>query len=279
MIAEKFLNHFVLIYLLVVFSGQAMYSSWLRLKRKKLQRARYVQGLPDDIFLNHSEKLSKRKLEALVENVILLATIVITPFILYAFAGTPDKEGLAFTFIGLILWVVYSGSDVAKSFLGGLTFKALAAFTNPFQVGDRVNLKGVDGKVISFGTFFVKLQTPNDDAVSIPTRALWDETMISVNGGARASLCVMNFYLASFVDNKHRQEAEDAIWNAIQASAYFDPTKPMQIYLTQNEESIQLTAKAYVASTYDESLFCSDVTRAFLDFASERKIPIAAHRG
>ena len=86
----------------------------------------------------------------------------------------------------------------------------------------------------------------------------------------------MNFYLAPFVTVDQRQVAEDAIWDAIQASVYFDPTKPMQIYLSQNQDAIQLTAKAYVASTYNEPLFSSDVTRAFLEFAAKRKIALAS---
>ena len=49
----------------------------------------------------------------------------------------------------------------------------------------------------------------------------------------------------------------------------------MQIYLSQTPEAICLTAKAYVASTYNEPLFVSDVTRAFLDFVSQEQIPLA----
>ena len=273
---EVFLNKFVLSYLFIVFGGQALYYLWHRLKRHMVQGARRAQGLTDEIFLSHAEKLSDRKREALIESGILLVSIVITPFILYYYADDFEKKGLAITFIGLIVWVVYSGTDVAKAFLGGLAFKTLAAFTTPFQVGDRVNLKGASGKVTDFNTFLIKIQTADDDAISIPTHALWGETLTSVNAGTRASKCVMNFYLAPFTDRKQRQKAEDTIWDAIQASAYFDPTKPMQIFLSQKEESIQLTAKAYVASTYDEPLFCSDVTRAFLDFATKEKIPLAS---
>ena len=99
--------------------------------------------------------------------------------------------------------------------------------------------------------------------------------MNSANAGARSSLCVIEFYLSPLVKREQRQQAEDAIWNAIQASAYFDPNLPLQIYLRQNLTSIQLTAKAYVASTYNEPLFASDVNRAFLDFASANDIALA----
>ena len=186
-----------------------------------------------------------------------------------------DKKGLAIAFLALLTWTIYSGTDILKAFLGGLAFKTIAAFTQPFQVGDRVTLKGISGKVVKFETFFVMLQTLNDDLISIPTHTLWSEVLTSANAGDRSSLCVMNFYLASFVHANQRQKAEDAIWDAIQASVYYEPSKPMQIYLTQTPDAIQLTAKAYVASTYNEPLFTSDVTRAFLDFVSQEDIALA----
>ena len=189
-----------------------------------------------------------------------------------------EQNGVAIVFVGLLLWILINGTDVAKAFLGGLAFRTVLAFKKPtpFQMGDRVTLKGIGGKVIAFDSFFVTLQTPNDDQISIPTAALWSEVLNSANAGDRASLCVMNFYLAPFVSAEQRQAAEDTIWEAIQASPYYTPSRPMQIYFAQNTDSIQLTAKAYVASTYNEPLFTSDVTRAFLDFASRQKIALAS---
>ncbi len=50
----------------------------------------------------------------------------------------------------------------------------------------------------------------------------------------------------------------------------------MQIFLAQEPDTIRLTAKAYAASTYNEPLFTSDVTRAFLEFADKEAIPLAS---
>ena len=182
---------------------------------------------------------------------------------------------MGIAFLLLLSWILSNGTDIVKAFMGGLAFKTIAAFKQPFQVGDRITLKGVSGKVISFNTFFVVLQTFSDDQISVPTHTLWSEVVSSANAGHRSSLCVMNFYLASFINAQQRQKAEDAVWNAIQASVYYEPSKPMQIYLTQTPDVIKITAKAYVASTYNESLFRSDVTRAFLDVVSQAKIPLA----
>lgn len=266
----------ILIYLGVVIGSQIIYGLGIHLIQSNIHRKRKNQGLPEGILINHAEKLASRRIDALVQSGLLLASILITPFVLvWITEADKDKSGLAIAFLVLLGWVLFNGTDVIKAFLGGLAFKTIAAFKQPFQIGDRVTLKGISGKVISFDTFFVMLQTLNDDQISIPTHTLWSEVLNSANAGDRSSLCVMNFYLASFVNAEQRQKAEDAIWDAIQASVYYEPSKPMQIYLSQTPDAIQLTAKAYVASTYNEPLFASDVTRAFLDFVSKEKIALA----
>jgi hypothetical protein len=50
----------------------------------------------------------------------------------------------------------------------------------------------------------------------------------------------------------------------------------MQSYLSQNPDSIQLSARAYVASTYNELLFKSDVTRLVLDVTAKQGIALAS---
>lgn len=288
-LADALLNGYVLSYLLIVILAQMGLAGWYRFQRYRLTRRRRRQGLPPDILIDQTQRWSELRRGAFWEAGVLLGTVVIVPFIMIYFAApesalsktseeaaAPAQAGLALVFVTLLLWLLLNGTDVAKAFLGGLAFKTLVAFQRPLQVGDRVALKGHRGKVTQLGTFFITLQTSDDDVVNIPTRDLWSEVLVSANAGARASLCVMPFYLDPKVSQEQRQAAEDAIWEAIQASAYFEPAQPMQIYLTQTPEAICLTAKAYVASTYQESLFCSDVTRAFLEFAAREQIPLAS---
>lgn len=283
---DMFVNEFVIAYIGVVFGAQWLYLRHDQNNRKRIASNRDAQRLPPDILLNHAERLADRRREAQLQSGLLLGTVLISPIVLLVIAhllgseGSPES-GLAVTFVALMLWILISGTDLSKAFLGGLAFKTVAAFKVPFQIGDRVEIKGIGGKVIALDTFYLTLQTPNDDSISVPTSTLWGDVLTSVNGGSRSSLCVMEFYLSPDVEAGQRQSAEDAIWDAIQASVYYDPTQSMQIYLTQLPHSIKLTAKAYVASTYSEPLFSSDVTRAFLDFASKNKIALAkiSHNG
>ncbi|WP_017324883.1 mechanosensitive ion channel domain-containing protein [Synechococcus sp. PCC 7336] len=278
---EAVLNPYVILYLTIVIVGQMIYPLVTFWRHRAIAQKRRDRKLSEGTLALRFQRLIDRRVSAVVQSSILLITVVIVPFILYYFdplnsSGEGGRVGLAVIFISLILWLAFTGTDLMKAFLGGLAFKTLVAFKQPFTLGDRVSLAGFEGKVLDLGTFFVTLQTLNDDLISIPTLSLWSEVLSSANAGKRSSLCVIEFYLAPFVTAEQRQQAEDAVWDAIQSSAYFDPSKPMQIYLSQNSDSIQLTAKAYVASTYNEPLFASDVSRAFLDFVSDRGIPIAA---
>jgi hypothetical protein len=275
-LATSLLNPWVGAYLLIVASVVTL-TPWIgRRRRKRIAARRRAQGLPDAVLLNHAERLADERRDAFLAGALLLAAVVLTPLVLYGLAdeGTA-RQGLALAFAALLVWLLVSGTDVARAALGGLAFRTLVAFSRPFQVGDRVTLRGVSGKVVSIDSFLVKLQTLNDDLVSIPTASLWGEVLTSANAGERASLCEMRFYLHPTVDRQARRAAEDVIWDAIQSSCYFEPSKPMQIYQQQNPGAIQLTARAYVASTYDEALFVSDVSQAFLDFAAEQGIPLA----
>lgn len=268
---------YLLIYLGTIIGTQMLYSLGIYLRQTRTNKRRFARGLPEKILIHHAEKQSSRRFDVLIQNFLLLASVFIVPFLLVSISSLEDadKSSLLLVFVLLLIWIFVNGSDFIKAFLNGLAFKTITAFTQPFQVGDRVNLKGISGKVIKFNTFFVVLITPNDDLISIPTHSLWNEVLNSANSGSRSSLCVMNFYLASFNSAEQRQAAEDTIWDAIQSSVYYEPSLPMQIYLSQTPDAIKLTAKAYVASTYNEPLFSSDVTRAFLDFASKANIALA----
>ena len=276
-IVETLLNPFVIVYLAIVVGCQFVMEQWRHRQQCKVAQARRTQGLPPGVIMDHSVKLTELRKGALVEASVFIASILLTPFLLWALTGFHEATGssLAVVFVGLLIWVAISGTDVLKSFLGGLSFRVLAAFYAPLQVGDRITLKGHSGKVTDIGIFYVILQTLNDDRIAIPTASLWSEDVVNANAGARYSLCVMEFYLDPTISAEKRQQAEQAVWDAIQRSVYVEPAQPMQIYYSQEAYAIRMTAKAYVASTYNEPLFTSDVYREFFDFAGKNDIPLS----
>lgn len=276
-------NPLVLIYFIVVILTYIGYGQWVKYRHKQKKLARKQAGLPDSTIIRHSIKLKEFRQETRAQAlaVILAPILWAVIFVISANFFNPDgntKEGLGFAFLIIFVWALFSGTDVAKAVLGGLAFKVVTAFNGTIQIGDRVTLKDISGRITDIGTFYVKLQTPDDDAIAIPSSSLLREVLISANSGERASLCVLPFYFSAAIERDQLQTAEDLIWNAIQASAYYDPAQAMQIYFSQTPELVCLTAKAYVASTYNEPLFKSDVYKAVLKTALEQSIPLAGRQ-
>lgn len=279
---SDFLNIYVGIYVL---AAALIYAAtvWSRRRyRRQLQAARdaafRVGERPaeraEELLLGPGQRLQELQRAAVSDALILGAVILVLPGIVYWLAGA-DRDGFALAFAGLAIWVLVSATDAGKAFFGGLLFRFLLASRAPFQVGDRVTLAGYSGKVLDVGLFHVRLQTADDDLVSLPTASLWSEPLVSANAGDSASLAVITVYLSPRIEPAQLQAAEDALWAAIGASLYWDPTKSRQIFIGQSVEAITLTGKAYVASTYNEALFKSDVLKTFLMTAREQNLPLA----
>lgn len=261
-------------------------------RREQLKQAkRREAGLPDEQILN-----PRRAMEQVASDARRAARFVINGFVwlplaafglVYLFeafgliVGEKQKpaETLAFAFMLILAWVLVTATDLVRTFIGGLAFRALAGWEGTVGVGDRVNVHSHVGRVTSIGTFYLTIVTENDDTINVPSATLLTEDIVSINGGDRTSLCEMTFYLHSDVSAEKRQQAEDAIWEAIQASPYYECQKPIRMLLSQESDHILLTAKAFVNVTYDEPVFKSDVTRAFLDYACANEIPLATRVG
>jgi len=273
------MDPFVIAYVVLTALIQIVFFHYSAQKKAHINEQRKKAGLDDQNLVKQTQQLQELQQEAKAQAYILLIPIIYLPLILWPISLLWDdykpEKGLLLTFLFFVLYLLWSATDVAKAALGGIAFRTVTAFSRSFQVGDRVTLKGHNGKVLEIGIFYVKLQTSDDEQVCIPTVSLWSENLVSANTGGRASLCVIPFYFSPQIDPQQLQMAEDAIWGCMQASTYLDPGKPIQIYLSQERDCIKLTAKSYVASTYNESLYRSDVTHAFLQFARTESIPLA----
>lgn len=272
---DQLLTWPVALYLCSVVIAQIALALFRKHKQQRIEEKRTAAGLDEKILVDHALRLKTLQQQSITEVIVLLISIFVFPLLLLLIPGV-SADGLGAAFVGLLLWALLSATDMAKAFLGGIAYKAIIAFKNPFQVGDRVTLLGQSGKIVEIGYLLIKLRTSDDELISIPTAALWGQPVLSANAGGRASQCRMDFYLSTQISAELRKKAEDAIWDAIQRSVYWDFDQPMQIYVAQQRDAIVLTAKAYVASTYNEPLFRSEVYRAFLDFVDAESIPLPA---
>lgn len=278
---EQIKNGYVLTYIILIIAIQIVYRMYCNYRSERIKNQRKATGLPSNILINQNKKLSEVKKESSLQALVLILPVVTLPFILSGVSwitdsGNDPASGLFYAFLIFLAWIAFSGTDLAKAAIGGIAFRTVMAFSNTVQVGDRVTISGYSGKLLDIGIFYIILETADDDKICLPTNTLWGAPLVSANAGDRSSLCVIPFYLSPSVSSEQLQEAEDAIWDAIQASLYFEPTKPKQIFYQQHPQCIELVSKSYVASTYNEPLFRSEITNSFLRFAMKKKIPLAS---
>jgi len=276
-LVQTFYSPFVAFYLIGVVLLPFIIPLAIKRWNRNIAHERKSQGLDDKVLRNPEAQLKLQRKQAGLEIALFIFLAGFLPFLLVKLShdhpGESEKISLAFTVF--LLWVLVSGTSIAKNFLGGLAFRAISAFSTTLQEGDRATLSGHHGVVQKIGTFYTKIQTLDDDLVSVPTASLLDSALSSTNAGARSSLCVIPFYLSPSNSAEKLQDAENIIWDAIQSSTYFDFSNPIKILYSQTETSIVLKAKAYVASTYDEAEFSSEITKKALTAFDQDKIDLS----
>lgn len=169
----------------------------------------------------------------------------------------PSKELLVTIGGSLAVAVGLSIKDVVGSFIAGL----ILLFDRPFQVGDRVTFDGQYGDIKSIGLRAVRLNTLDDNLVTIPNSQFITELVASGNAGALDMMVVSEFYIGL---DANINVAKDIIKEVVVTSRYVYLAKPVVIVVQEvvleNILAVKLSAKAYVLDVKYEKAFLSDIT-------------------
>jgi len=231
------------------------------------------------VFLGHLLKRGAGKLEDLLPSHRLLSLQVTTvlSFALYIFGTAllvfgvlnPPKEmiiglgGSAAVAIGLAL------KDLVASIVAGVTL----LFDRPFQVGDRVAFGDVYGEITNIGLRAVRLQTLDDNEITIPNSKFMMEYVSSGNSGALDMMIVCDFYLSIHGDYLL---AKKLIYEVVVTSRFVFLSKPVKIVMEEvfinNQLVLKLTAKSYVFDVRYEKDFQTDIYERGLRMFRKNKI-------
>ncbi len=291
---KNFLSPFVIAYVLGVISIPILIPYISKRWNKKIMRRRLDAGLDENILQNPETVLKHQRKQTITELLVFIILACSLPCFIILFLNCApssitkplipngstipaeiDKINIAF--VTLLLWTLVSGTTIAKNFLGGLAFRAVSILSNTIQVGDRITVLDYHGVVRDIGIFYTRIETFDQDLISIPSSELLSATISSTNDGCRSSLCVIKFHLDSQNCPDKRQKAEDIIWESIQSSVLFDFAHPLKILHSQTPISIIITAKVHVASTYDEPEFKSEITKRVLNNFHTHDIKLTRH--
>ncbi len=213
-----------------------------------------------------------------------LATI--TQFVIYVGTGLTvimlsfriDERVLAVIGGTIAVSVGFAIKDLVASFIAGI----MIMLDRPFQVGDRVSFGGEYGDITSIGLRSVRMQTLDDNTVTIPNNKFLSEITSNGNYGALDMQVAMTFDIG--VDQDVTQ-AREIVTEAAVSSRFVHLPKPVVVHvgqlIHQNHVAMRLTLKAYVLDTKHEKNFQTDVNlRVFEAFRSQGVLPPAMlHRG
>lgn len=186
----------------------------------------------------------------------------------------------ALTVIGgaLAFAVGFALRDLVASFIAGITIM----FDRPFQVGDRVSYGGEYGDIIKIGLRSVRMNTLDDNIITIPNNKVFTDVTSSGNYGALEMQVPMDFYIG--VDQDVKLAAE-IIREACLTSPYVYLDQPIPVLLKQvilqDYVAVQLKARPYVFDCKYEKAFETDVHLRVLEAFRQQQVapPAVLHRG
>ncbi len=217
------------------------------------------------------EKLPSRRF-------LLMQTTTLFSFIWYiggvywmiAVLLNPPKEmllGLGGSFavaVGIAL------KDVTASLIAGL----ILLFDRPFQVGDRVSFDGVYGDIMSIGLRSVRLNTLDDNVVTIPNSRFITDVVASGNAGELDMMVVCDFHVALDADLR---EVKSLIHEVVVTSRFAYLKKNVSFVLSEvvvaERLAIKISVKAYVLDVKYEKAFQSDIVERASQLFAAHHIP------
>ena len=215
----------------------------------------------------------RRLLLQKMETFFQFAIYIVTAIIVFNLSLKIDDRVLALIGGTLAVSVGFAMKDLVASFIAGL----MIMVDRPFQVGDRLEFGGEYGDVLSIGLRSVRLNTLNDDIVTIPNNKFLNDMTKSGNFGELDMHVGMDFYIGYDQDV---ELARNIVSEAAASSRYVHLPRPITVLVTQqvldNYIAIKLRLKAYVLDTRYEKLFETDVNLRVIGEFNRQAIQPAA---
>ncbi|MCA9592359.1 MAG: mechanosensitive ion channel family protein [Myxococcales bacterium] len=157
--------------------------------------------------------------------------------------------------------VGFAMRDLVAAMIAGVTIM----FDRPFQVGDRVQYAGEYGDITAIGLRSVRMQTLDDNTVTIPNNKILTDVSSCGNYGALDMQVQIDFFVGVDQDI---ELAERLITEGILSSRYVFLDKPVVVIMKEEIKedyvALHLRGKAYVLDTKYEKAFETDVTKRVL---------------
>jgi small-conductance mechanosensitive channel len=204
----------------------------------------------------NARRLLFKQVSAVTRFAILIVATGLVSTSLFSFS----KEALLAVGGSAAVAIGFAFKDLLASLMAGV----ILLFDRPFSVGDRIAFEKTYGEVVEIGLRTVRVQTLDDNLVSIPNHLFLNQVVSSANAGALHQMCVFPFYVGC---NENIAEAKRIIYEATASSRYVYLDEPITIVVREGAVpdgaerfAIGVTVKAYVFDGRYETAFGTDVT-------------------
>ncbi|WP_144870514.1 mechanosensitive ion channel family protein [Hyella patelloides] len=214
-----------------------------------------VLRILDKLILWLSEKIAKewrlrvKQFLPFLRMVVLTTTIVV---LMNLFLNLSKENILAVT--GTVAVALgFAFKDYASSIIAGV----VGLFESSYGVGDRVKIGENYGEVVSYGLRSVRIQTPDDNLITIPHNKIWTEAVSNANAGALEAQVVTEFYFAHEIDvNLVRK----ILYRVAQTSKYTALKLPIVVIIEEKPWGTMFKLKSYPLDARDEFVYKTDLT-------------------
>ncbi len=222
------------------------------------------------------ERVSARRLlfkqvSAVTRFTILIVATVLVSTSLFSFS----REALLAVGGSAAVAIGFAFKDLLASLMAGI----ILLFDRPFSVGDRIRFDQTYGEVVEIGLRTVRVQTLDDNLVSIPNHLFLNQVVSSANAGALHQMCVLPFYVGC---NEDIATAKRIVYEATASSRYVYLDRPIVVVVREGAVpdgaerfAVGITVKAYVFDGRYETAFGTDVTERVKRAFSEQGIRTA----
>ena len=217
-----------------------------------------ILKLLDKLLIWLSEKIAKewrlrvKQFLPFLRMVVLTTAIVI---LMNLFLNLSQENILAVT--GTVAVALgFAFKDLASSVIAGI----VGLFESPYGVGDRIKIGENYGEVIGYGIRSVRIQTPDDNTVTIPHNKIWTEAISNANAGALEAQVVTKFYFAHDIDI---ETVKKILYRVAQTSKYTHLKLPIVVIMQEKPWGSVFKLKCYPLDARDEFIYQTDlITRA-----------------
>ncbi|MEM6591179.1 MAG: mechanosensitive ion channel family protein [Cyanobacteria bacterium P01_H01_bin.119] len=191
--------------------------------------------------------------------------LVVIGYLINLFLNLSQQNLLALT--GTIAVALgFAFKDYVTAIIAGV----VALFEAPYRVGDRVRIGEDSGEIISYGLRGIRLQTFDDDTITIPHSKTWTEAISNANSGQLEAQVVTDFYFDHHVDV---ETVVHILYEAAYSSRYTQLKLPINVVIAEKPWGTHLKLKAYPMDARDEPAYRSDLTRRAKQIFSQQQTP------